>query len=389
MPVTASLQPDRIGAALGGTTALTLRLRNEAADNQIVTLKPSGELAAHTVLETETIHLDAGETFDVPVIIDIGTTLTAGPHPANIDVSTVAGDSVQAVAFIEIDAAVEYSVDLRPVHTSSSRVGRHRIVVENTGNIAVSLDLVATPETAATIDIGTARAIVDPGARALIDVKVSPPERTWRGSATDHPFEVVVAEPGGVPHRFEGVYTQQPRLGAWVLPAVLGALGALLIGTIAWFALLRPAVEDIADQAIADDRAALLERIAALDAAAAEAQELPLGEPTDLRLAVEVAAGTEGSDSFTIGSDRVVSVTDIVLQNPTGASGMISISRNGEVLLESEMANFRDADYHFVAPYVFEGGDTLALEVSCTTPGPSASECTAAASVVGFVDDPT
>jgi hypothetical protein len=387
MSVTASLEPDRVGAALGGTTALTLRLRNEAADDQVVTLKPTGELASQTVLETETVHLDAGETFEVPVIIDIGTTLVAGPHPAHIDVSTVTGDAVQAVATIDIVAALAYSVDLRPHTTSSSRVGRHRVIVDNTGNVAVTIDLAATPATAATIDLGTAGAIIEPGARAEIDVKVSPPERMWRGTTTEHPFTVVVAGPGGDRHEFEALYLQQPRLGGWVFPAVMGMLGALLLGTLAWFTLLRPAVEDIADEAIADDRAALLERIDQLEAAAAEAQELPLGAPTDLRLAAAPAAGAEADDSFTIGADRVVSVTDVVFQNPSGASGLVSLRRNGDVLLESELANFRDADYHFVAPFRFEGGDSIDLVVTCTTPGPGADSCGVAASIVGFVDE--
>ena len=80
------------------------------------------------------------------------------------------------------------------------------------------------------------------------------------------------------------------------------------------------------------------------------------------------------------------SITDIVFQNRTGAVGLMSLRRDGEILLESEMANFRDLDLHFVAPLQFEGGSTIEMRVDCTAAGPTFTECDVAATVVGFVD---
>ena len=83
----------------------------------------------------------------------------------------------------------------------------------------------------------------------------------------------------------------------------------------------------------------------------------------------------------------MLSVTDIVLQNPTGAVGTVSWLRNDEVLLQSELANFRDFDLHFVAPYQFDAGDEIVLEVTCRTPGSGQSSCPVGASLVGFEDE--
>lgn len=76
-----------------------------------------------------------------------------------------------------------------------------------------------------------------------------------------------------------------------------------------------------------------------------------------------------------------------MLQNPTGAVGTVSWRRGDEVILQSELANFRDFDLHFVAPYQFEEGVTMVLEVECRTPGAGQSSCPVGASLVGFVDE--
>jgi hypothetical protein len=164
----------------------------------------------------------------------------------------------------------------------------------------------------------------------------------------------------------------------------------LVLGSLAWFAVLQPQVESIADEraALANEveQAALDEKIAELEAAAEAARSLPLGSPADLRLNAEAAPGSTANESFTVASDRVLSVTDIVFQNPDGAVGRIALLRSGEVLLESELANFRDLDLHFVAPFRFDSNDTVEIRVDCQTPGPNDTNCQVGATILGFVD---
>ncbi len=80
-------------------------------------------------------------------------------------------------------------------------------------------------------------------------------------------------------------------------------------------------------------------------------------------------------------------MTDVVFQNPTGAVGTVSLLRDDEVILQSELANFRDFDLHFVAPYVFDEDAEVVLEVECRTPGAGGSTCPVGVSLVGFVDE--
>ena len=74
-----------------------------------------------------------------------------------------------------------------------------------------------------------------------------------------------------------------------------------------------------------------------------------------------------------------------MLQNPQGDSGLLTIGRDGDTLLQVRLENFRDLDYHFVAPVLFAAGKALTLTVQCqntaqSTPGP----CSPAAYYAGF-----
>ena len=72
------------------------------------------------------------------------------------------------------------------------------------------------------------------------------------------------------------------------------------------------------------------------------------------------------------------------LQNPNGDTGFVQIKRDGNVLMQSALENFRDLDLHFVAPYMFNPGSKLTMTVACTTPGPTLPNCSVSGSFGGF-----
>ena len=136
------------------------------------------------------------------------------------------------------------------------------------------------------------------------------------------------------------------------------------------------------------DQAALDAKIAELDKSAAEAEELPFGEPADLRLSVDAVGGVSPRPTpFRVRTSTVWSVTDIIFQNPTGAAGEVTLMRDDDILLVEELANFRDLDFHLVAPFVFEGDSNITMSVTCSAPGPSQSSCSVGTTLTGFTDE--
>ncbi len=266
------------------------------------------------------------------------------------------------------------------------------IRVANTGNVPLELDVSAElVSDEIRIEPDQTTLTVLPGATTESPLLVTPNRRYWGGPTIDHAFVLRATSTAGRTDELAATYQQRPRVPNWLGPAAAGACAALLIGVVAWFSLLRPWVQDTADQAAADaieqDRTAMRARIDELEAAAAEAEELPLGTPFDIRLDVEPTEGDIEATSASADPGTIISVTDVVFQNPTGAVGTVSLRRDDEVVLQSELANFRDFDLHFVAPYVFEDDVEIVFEVDCRTPGAGQSTCPIGVSLVGFVDE--
>lgn len=401
MAVTAKFVTDRIDVLPNVATALTLRLYSDDATSRSVTLVPSGELAEHMTLGQGSATLETNQIVDVPVTFLVPSTIEAGTHLLMVDVQVTSGASapsatddtpveiglgapVVATATIDVESHTAYAIELLPTDSKGSSTGNHLIRLTNTGNTAVAIGLSAGEvDDAVSVTMAQTEHALPPGASNQTSLRVTPSNTFWNGPSINHQFTVSAAVSDGHVEELLGTYEQRPRVPAWFGPAAAGALAALVLGAIIWFAFLRPWVEDTADEAAADaielDRAAQLERIE-------ELEELPLGTPTDIRLDVDPAAGNVDQDTASAQTGTVLSVTDVVFQNPTGAVGTVTWLRGDEVLLRSELANFRDFDLHFVAPYQFDDRDEIVLEVDCRTPGPGQTTCPVGASLVGFVD---
>lgn len=409
MAVTAKFVPDRIDLLPNTPTTSTLRLYNGHNERREVSLATSGELHDHLRLDTAAVTLDANQILDVPATLFAPSTVHAGTYTVTAEAtvgaaSTPATDAEQpgppiepevviASATVEIGIHSDYSIALQPVRSRGARSGRHTVRVANTGNVVLALEL--SPDDAddgrVSLSVEPSSLTVAPGLTADAKVIVTPAATYWSGPTEDHEVSLHATSADGRTDALTGVYQQRPRVPNWVGPAAAGACFALVVGAIAWFAFARPWVQDTADEAAAEaielDRAALQDRIEELEAAAAEAEELPLGTPFDVRLEVAPTGGNTEQAAAPIDSGTIVSITDVVFQNPTGAVGTVSLLRGDEILLQSELANFRDFDLHFVAPYQFDDTDEIVLAVECRTPGAGASTCPVAASLVGFVDE--
>jgi hypothetical protein len=94
------------------------------------------------------------------------------------------------------------------------------------------------------------------------------------------------------------------------------------------------------------------------------------------------------TDSMPIGKKDEFRLTDLVLSNPQGDFGRVTVRINGGPAFDVALENFRDLDYHFVSPIVARGGTAIELQLDCRKPGkppgaPEATECEVAALLGG------
>ena len=77
-------------------------------------------------------------------------------------------------------------------------------------------------------------------------------------------------------------------------------------------------------------------------------------------------------------------LTDLVLENPLGDTGLLEVRSGTTTLFEFGLANFRSIDYHFVQPLVFTSSAPLILAVQCQNTGGKA--CTDGLSFSGTLN---
>ena len=90
---------------------------------------------------------------------------------------------------------------------------------------------------------------------------------------------------------------------------------------------------------------------------------------------------TMANGSVAASSKQQLTVTDLVLQNPAGDTGVLTIRDAGVVLLTTQLSDFRDYDLHFITPITVQPNDSLTMSVQCQNKGGTA--CSAQALITG------
>ena len=342
--------------------------------------------------------------------------MPAGSVPFGVRVSSQEdpAGSVVEEGTVEVGTFTDIRIELVPSKARGRRQAKYEVAVDNHGNHPVTVDIdTAAPEENLRFRPERTALTVDPGTTAFVALRVRPDERFLRGPDRPHPFQVRVTGAGAEPAVAEGAMVQRPLLPKWLLPVLAALLAALLALVVLWFTLFKPTIEsaarDVAARQVqqvaataneAKEQAAQAQEEAGGGAAAGEeggggadqqdpedgtpgtpggAEGQPGPEPIAFRIATD-APRTADPDDFTpiaseLPDDRIVAVSDILLQNPFGDSGILRILRqdvegNTAILLEVGLNNFRDLDYHFVQPLRFAAGEEIVLEVNCLNPPP-------------------
>jgi hypothetical protein len=87
--------------------------------------------------------------------------------------------------------------------------------------------------------------------------------------------------------------------------------------------------------------------------------------------------------TFAVPAKHTLYVSDLVLQNPLGDSGILQVRAGSTVLFNFGLANFRSVDYHFVQALTFTKAHPLVLAVECKNT--TKTNCTAGLSFSGVM----
>ena len=418
----AAISEDSVAVDPGGEASAVVRVRNVGTVVDQFEFEGLGDAAGWTTFDPPSLSLfpdaegEARVLFNPPRTPDV----RAGDYAVGVRIRSREDPQHPTVEELNVDVGrfVDAFAELVPRTTRGRRKGSHTLAVDNRGNDRLEADLSAMdPDDRLKFAFEPPTLVVAPGSAGFAKLVVRPLKRFMRGASVAHPFEAQVNPAKDPPLAVQGTMLQEAIIPRWAPKAAMGVLVLGLAGALLWATLLKPEVKstakEVAQDTVQDALRDTAGQIAALAAQVAKATppasaapaagpattpvsttttDKQPGTPFDGRL--ETGAGKQ-TVSYTVPADKVVTLTDLVLQNPQGDSGLLSIIRGTDTLLTMRLENFRDLDYHFVSPVVFAAGSTLTLKVECANPAPAtptptpAAACSPAAYYAGFSRAPT
>lgn len=409
MSVITRLSTQELTVDPGGEAILDVLIRNNGQVVDEYTVEVLGDSAPWTEIGPAVIRLFPGTDQSAQIIFrpPRASTTPARTIPFGIRVRSREDPQASSVeeGVLNVNPFASTFAELLPGTSRGSRRGRHDVAVDNRGNTTVDAEIVPVdPTNELRFQVRPPSVVTQPGNAGIARLVVRPRRRFWRGAPKTRTFQVSVRPKGQTPIPLTGAMLQEAMLPGWLVPAAIGLVGLLLVGTLLWFTMLRPTLQTAAKNAaeeaakvaiagpIAKQQAASDQ--AAKDIKALQAQVNPspgantgaggggtgtgstvgatnLGDPFDGRL---VRLATD----FLVPDKTTVSLTDIIFENPNADVGQIQLRRVGAggddvILLDPKLDNFRDLDYHFVAPVTLRPGDRLRLVLTDCKPGPGST----------------
>lgn len=392
MSVQAWFSNDEVSLAPGTTLTLPLTVHNLGETTESYTILPAGLTASWTTVTRGNLTLFGGsqEVVEITVTPPELPTTTSGPTAISIRIIPL-GDSDDAVV-AEATVSIEEFDDCRLVPLQPVQRARHRatyeFMVENHGNTVASCRLHLVDSTDRVDgDFDPPAVGVAPGAASLVRLKARAKRGAFRRATRTLDFEIEAARQGHPPVAASLALVQSPTIPGAALAraaAVLAIVGGLVL---AWFAVVKPAIEDAVTDEV--DR-----QVSALDTGTdsdpsdgISTTTVPDGgtptaavetTPGFYRLAVAAPLTQTADQSVTMPEGEVFDLTDVRIENSFNDRGVATLLVNTEPVFIWSLQNIRGSYFEpRITPIRLQPGDNVTFSVKCDEIGDATrSTCT-------------
>lgn len=437
MGVIASIDSTSVIAEPGAEASCTIRVRNTGMVVDQVLLDVLGDAGPWTTVEPAQINMLPGSDALAQVKFrpPRSSAVTAGITPFAVramstedpDGSTIEEGTIEVAPFSELRAGIA------PANARGRRSAKFRLIVQNEGNTPAHVAVSASdPDLLLEFRAKPRNLVTQPGTATFVHLRTSPKKRFVKGPDRMLPFQAMLQADEAPPATVNGVMVEEQILPTWLLPAiaVAGVLAAALVAL--WFTVLKPQVHSIASaeastvakpiaQSASAANVAAHSAAAVASSAAAVANGSPgagagagggggasgspsasasgspkpkhspkpsasATAPAPVAQLISVTAApstTFVTKSFAIPAGKILTVSDLVFENPAGDTGTMQIRIGSAPLYTFGLANFRSFEYPFAQPLVFTHAAPLTLAIECRNSGTTA--CTDAVSFNGFL----
>ncbi|MEV4847668.1 hypothetical protein AB0K20_31220 [Micromonospora matsumotoense] len=405
MTTDANLDTDLVEVSPGSESSCRLEIRNAGPIVESYVIEVLGEPAGWASVDPSNVSVYPGSAESVTVRFHPprSAQVVAGERPFAVRVTPTETPDTQVVpeATVRVLPFMELAPEILPRTSRGRRGGRHEVSVANLGNVPLGLALTGSdPDNRLAVAIRPPQVVVAPGEAASVQVRVRPRRLLWRGHPVTLPFQVGVASDETPPTALDAATVQEPVLPRGLARVVAALLVLALVGAGLWYALLRPTVKSLAEEAAQEQVAPVAQQASAAGDRAQQADDKaqqavdavgggrpptagnpsatpsrgvpavpPGAQSFNRRLSVSAGTGSTRTDQYSVASRRVLVLTDIFLQNPQGDEGRLDLRVDGTTVLTVALNNFRDLDYHMVTPIEVPAGRVISLRATCRRAG--------------------
>jgi hypothetical protein len=397
----------------GVATTTTLTVRNDSDIVEAYEFEVLGECASWTTVEPARLSLYPGTAENVAVRFHPARSpeITAGEKPFGVRVMPVERPETSTVSenTVIVEPFLQTRSELTPRRRRAWRGARYTLSLTNLSNTSVTVALSAA-DTEAQLGFTFPGEVpnIEPGMVEEIRFRARTHKLIWFGRPVTRQFRLAVQSVAALAvepplteqHDLDGELVQQPLLPRWLL----AALAALLALILAWFALVRPAITSAAQQAAAQQAAAVQQAAhqqaqtsnrqspgtahpggggatggqsggggGASSAQPAPPASGPTSQQSSATIQVRTNQGGTGRAGYTVPTGKTFRITDILLANPQGDEGLLTIVFGQQTITTIALETFRNQDYHWVTPIDVPAGATVSATVTCDKPGTPAT----------------
>jgi hypothetical protein len=387
-----------------GTSAVfQLTIVNLGDTTESFSLAPVGLAAGWTTIRPGSVTLFGGsqEVVDVEVHPPLLPSTTAGPTALTVRIvpQSDPDDVGSSETTLQVGSTFTRRLHMLQPALRARRTAVYEMMLENQGNTQASCRLhLLDPTGRVDGDFDPPAAGVEPGASSLIRLKVHANRLQWERRSRTVQFTIDADQPGcptaSAPVTFVQASMVPERLFARLLATAV--VVAALAGV--WFGIVKPAVRDAADDAVAEQLPAAISStsvvsvpvvanpndsvpVTTLAAAPAVVDE---GVLFSKLLAPPTPAGQTAALTVDVPAGSNFRLTDVAVQNPNQDAG-VAVLMNGtnEIYRWSLTDVVADRRVSWVSPIEVAGGSSLIFQVTCSGGGDLSGNCTTTMLVSG------
>ena len=231
--VQVTLAQREVAAQLGTPVTVEVLVRNNGTIVEELTVVVGGPAAVWASVEAPELSLFPGAeaTARVTFTAPRAPTTPSGPAPFQISARSQVNFNVAASesGILTVQSYAEPSTQLSP-HTASGRFGgKHRLTVQNDGNVPLQGPVeVSDPDELLRFTVRPQVLGIPPGERGVAVIRSKPRKRIWWGTPARRPFKIQVRPVGLPPVESDAALEQIPIVPRGMLPVAGLALAAVL-----------------------------------------------------------------------------------------------------------------------------------------------------------------